>query len=136
MQHFLPSRKEKGLWATALMATIITGILNFQEGPSYYVDILVRPIIVSLAVIGIGFILRLSKMEIVGVLKKYAIFHFLSLFTTIPYFIWYFLGQDQYGAMVLILGIININLITVLQVATIFGCILVMSKLAAHKARG
>lgn len=129
MKYFLQSRKEIRLWSIALIATIITGILNFQPGPSHGAIILARPILISLIIIGVGFLLRFNLVEIAEVLKKYGILLFLSLFISIPHFIWYFLGQEQYGVMILILGIINIDIVTVLQTATVFSCMLLLKKL-------
>lgn len=104
MQYFLPSRKEIGPWSIALLAAVITSLLNFQSGHSSNSAIIfARPVAVIAGVTILGLLLRLGPHSIIVILKRYAILHFLSLFATIPYFIWYFLDQEQYGAIELTL---------------------------------
>ena len=116
-------------WIIAGIATGTTVYLNFQPGPEHDAIIVARPILALIVITGIGLLFRFNLVEVAEMLKKYAILLFLSLFISIPYFIWYFLGQDQYGAMILILGIINIGIVTALQTATVFGCVFLLKKL-------
>lgn len=122
-------------WIIACVATILTVFLNFQSGPSHDAVILSRAVFVSSGIVLLGLLMRSGIPMIISALKKYAILLFLSLFISIPYFIWYFLGQDQYGGMVLILGIINIDIVTVLQVISIIAIMFLLKKSLILKGR-